>query len=218
MKTFRFFCWDICDLGVKSIGKHLKVAAGKASWNINMPPKKSSLHSKSCEHSGWQLSKKQNKPKGKKDKCQQAIPPSCQQMPSPEVYRLATILVLAGLYHGSIIRFASKAFRRSTGWFGGFREPREIWKLVLMSNNFFPLNWCAFLSFFFWPKSEWFEIWIDLGNLMRFEKCPLFFFVFPREFLNRGSDLPGSASWQMVTSERTECSGCTGSMGYHPEI
>ena len=141
---------------MKFIGKHLKVAAGKASWNINMPPKKSSLHSKSCEHSGWQLSKndhlgkkeleqskseaKQNEPKGKKDKCQQAIPPSCQQMPSQEVYRLATILVLAGLYHGSIIRFASKAFRRSTGWFGGFREPREIWKLVLMSNNFFPLN------------------------------------------------------------------------------
>ena len=74
------FCWDICDLGVKFIGKHLKAAAGKASWNINMPPKKAVCNQKSCEHSGWQLSKNDhlgkktsNNPKAKRSKMNQKV-------------------------------------------------------------------------------------------------------------------------------------------------
>lgn len=154
-----------------ALKNHVNILAGNSA-RMTTSEKKKLEQSKS--------EAKQNEPKGKQDKCQQAIPRSCQQMPSPEVYRLATILVLAGLYHGSIIRFASKAVRRSTGWFGGFRNclgfcsQGQIWKFVLMSHILFPLNWCAFLSFF-WPKSESFEIWIDLGNFMRFQKFPLFF-------------------------------------------
>ena len=81
MKTFRFFCWDICDLGVKFIGKHLKVATGKASWNINMPPKKSSLHSKImwtfwlATQQEWPPRKKKNSnnPKAKRSKMNQKV-------------------------------------------------------------------------------------------------------------------------------------------------
>ena len=111
---------------MKLIGKHLNITAGK---QVKMPPTKICLHSKSFEHrghSGWHPNKNHHptqkmlleKSKATK-RTQGAHSPQAIPHRSPnclvQVYRLATILVLVGLYHGSIIRFASKAFRRSTG-------------------------------------------------------------------------------------------------------
>ena len=162
---------------MKLIGKHLNITAGKTSWKVKMPPTKICLHSKSFEHrghSGWHPNKNHHPTqkmlldKSKATKRTQGLP-AHKLFPTQtnclvQVYRLATILVLVGLYHGSIIRFASKAFRRSTGRRRGEgavsvsvwgSEPREIGKFVLLSNFvcslafMFPLSFCKHLNFSF---------------------------------------------------------------------